>query len=214
VTNAAFALPATKRAMTSHGTGTYAMIEIDGRRLTGANLFADDPLAIVETNLPATRAESIVRRWSETVQAIYEQLQRPPPNTGFRMHDRGQSLYFPAPVDTLYSAIELSEFAVNVALGNSTIDARYADETGHQDQTMTDHLRQEFERESCPALLELEQWTKQHRVPFLWCDDFVSLGFGKYSKTWERSNLPDPKNMDWNQSRSIPFALITGTNGK
>ena len=51
-------------------------------------------------------------------------------------------------------------------------------------------------------------------VPYLWDDDEFSLGYGQFSQTWRRDNLPSVDEVSWETLKAIPTLLITGTNRK
>jgi UDP-N-acetylmuramyl tripeptide synthase len=71
-----------------------------------------------------------------------------------------------------------------------------------------------FDQERNPSLLALQAAAKAHGVPFLWDDDEVSLGYGKTTRSWKPDALPLSEEVDWRSFKSIPLALVTGTNGK
>ncbi|MCZ6503627.1 MAG: Mur ligase family protein [Gammaproteobacteria bacterium] len=198
--NEEYVLPGTK----------MVMIDFEGRRLTGANFFCGEPAALVDVQLPADNLDKVLSRWHDTIEELHTILDRPIPKIGHRLHDKGQSLYFTAPIDALYSAIELSETALLVALGE--IQPEQLTESGHQ--THVERLMELFEDEARPDLLRLQQQAQLHEVPFLWDDDLVSLGYGIHSRSWAQDELPDPEELDWKQHGKIPLAFITGTNGK
>jgi UDP-N-acetylmuramyl tripeptide synthase len=188
-----------------------AMINFEGRRLTGANFFCDEPAAIVDAEIPADKAGEVIHDWQQNVKALHQRLHLSEPIIGSRIHSKGQSLYFTAPIDSLYSAIELNETALLVALGIVKVDDTVDEIDGI---THVQHLEALFIEEANPTLLELQSLAKTHEVPFLWDDDFVSLGLGRHCQTWDIDELPDPGSVDWPSFRQMPIAFITGTNGK
>jgi cyanophycin synthetase len=181
------------------------MPDYESRRLTGASFFCDEPAAIIDADIPLERQEEVIRTWQSTVELLHRNLQRSIPKIGYRTHEKGQSLYFTAPIDALYSAIELGELALQVAL-----DEVSSDSIAEHEKT----LSKLFDEEARPDLLLLQQEALAHDVPFLWDDDFVSLGYGKASRTWGVDELPEIETLDWNAFKKIPLAIITGTNGK
>ena len=190
------------------------MFEFEGRRLTGPNFFGLQPLVIIDAEIPGNQIDNIVKAWSETVKVLHKKLGRAVPETGYRVHDKGQSLYFPAAIDALYSAIDLGEFALEVAAGERHIDDLLVTDSEHDVIPMTEFLANLFREESRPGLIGLQNKAQEEKVPFLWCDDYVSLGFGRYAQTWNRETLPDLHDLDWSTFKRIPLAFITGTNGK
>ncbi|MEH6470890.1 MAG: Mur ligase family protein, partial [Halopseudomonas sp.] len=75
-------------------------------------------------------------------------------------------------------------------------------------------LRQVIIEEANPALLRLIALAKQHKVPWLSDDDDFSLGYGASAQVWPVRALPDPESIDWQHFKTVPLALVTGTNGK
>lgn len=187
------------------------MIEFESRRLTGANFFCDVPAALIDTNIPFDGLDAVLVKWRDAVIGLHKRLGFPVPRIGYRLHDTGQSLFITAPIDVLYSTADLNETALLLALGEIELEDT-VQESGQQ--THFERLAELFHDEMNPALLELQQLANAHLVPFLWDDDFVSLGYGKYSRTWKVDELPEPAGLDWKQFRKIPLAIITGTNGK
>ncbi len=120
----------------------------------------------------------------------------------------GVSLAFTAPLDALYAASELNEWAY--ASCAHLIDGA---EEPDFDQAV-DALRQSADEESNPRLLDVQRLADAHGVTLLWDDDEASLGLGRYSMTWPVRELPDPETIDWAIYRDVPIGLVTGTNGK
>lgn len=190
------------------------MFEFEGRRLTGPNFFGLHPLVVIDAQISGSHIDSIVKVWVDTVKILHQKLDIPEPKVGYRTHEKGQSLYFSAAIDALYSAIDLGEFALEVAAGVRHIDDLLSTDSEHDVITVTNYFSILFEEESRPELIRLQNRAREEKVPFLWCDDFVSLGYGQYSQTWGRDDLPCLDTLDWNAFSNIPLALITGTNGK
>jgi hypothetical protein len=84
-------------------------ILIEGRRLTGANFFCDEPAAILDVEIDPAKFDAFFVKWKKTVEALHLRLERASPKVLFRTHKLGQSLIVTAPIDALYSTIELLE---------------------------------------------------------------------------------------------------------
>ncbi|MFT4799099.1 MAG: cyanophycin synthetase [Candidatus Azotimanducaceae bacterium] len=190
------------------------MIDFDGRRLTGANFFCEGPAVVIDVCLQAVEPKEIALRWIKIVSDLLAQLGRPEPEViGYRIHDLGQSFFFTEEIDGLYSSIDLAEAALKIALNNGA----QSSVKHYQDLILSSSssLRAGFEEESNPKLLALQAQAKQQNVPFLWDDDFVSLGYGLAANIWPVDQTPAIDDIaDWSQYRSIPLAFVTGTNGK
>jgi len=158
----------------------------DSRRLTGANLFWDLPVAIIDVAIEGP-PEPVIRAWESAAMKWLDAVGYPDEKTCYRVFDGGASLLISAPIDVLYSMCELNEVAWASAL---------------------------FDEERNPALLALQKAAHDHGVPFLWDDDEVSLGYGKSTRQWAPDDLPSPDDIDWAAIHSVPVVLVTGTNGK
>ena len=179
----------------------------DSRRLTGANLFWDLPAAIIDASLPGDPG-LFISEWSRHSTRLLEAVGRAGEQLTHRTHASGISLLISAPIDVLYSMCELNEAAFEMALAGPGQETQLAFDAESQ------RLKDLFEEENNPALLELQEAAEIHQVPILWDDDEVSVGYGKTALAWTPDQLPAPSEIDWKAVESIPVALVTGTNGK
>jgi cyanophycin synthetase len=120
----------------------------------------------------------------------------------------GISLGFTAPIDTLYAASEVNEWAL-AACAAEFLQAETPDFAATA-ATLKQSLREEIN----PELIALQSAAANHGVTFLWDDDQASLGLGKHSRAWPVRELPDPAALDWHLFADIPVGIVTGTNGK
>jgi UDP-N-acetylmuramyl tripeptide synthase len=181
---------------------------LDSRRLTGPNLFWDQPGAILDVALDDIPAERLVSAWSKEAGVLMEALGWRSDKTCSRVFDGGVSLVIQAPIDLLYTACELNEIAFKRALANIK-DEQQADL--HDAIAVLTNLAS---KEKKPALLAMQAAAARHHTPFLWDDDEVSVGFGKTSITWPANAVPEPESVDWSTVGSLPLGIVTGTNGK
>lgn len=181
---------------------------LDSRRLTGPNLLLDRPGAILEVALSPEEAETAVATWAAHVRRMLDAVGWTGAEIAFRRFPGGASLAITAPIDGLYSATEINDWAWEAAeaavAGRETPDFRSA----------AARLRDEIAREANPALLALQASAAAHGVAFLSDDRAVSVGLGKGSLTWPTRALPDPAEVEWGKVHDIPVLLVTGTNGK
>lgn len=181
---------------------------LEARRLTGPNLLADLPGAVLDVSCTAAEAERLVPAWQNHVARMladlgWEQCQ-------FRVAQLagGVSLFFTAAIDALYAATAISEWAWAAAEAE-------LEHTAAPDYVSTlAAIQDDIESESNPALLQLQSAAAARQVAFLWDDDHASLGLGRHAETWPARQLPAPGTIDWPRYRDIPVALVTGTNGK
>lgn len=181
---------------------------LDSRRLTGPNLLLDRAGAVLEVSLAPDEAEAAVAAWRENVRRLLEAVGWEGEEIAVRRFPGGASLAISAPIDSLYAATEVNEWAwvaAEAAVTGGTIrDLAEAAES----------LRAMIAAEANPALLALRDAAADHRVSFLWDDDQASMGLGTGSKTWPADALPAPASIDWSSVHDVPVLLVTGTNGK
>jgi cyanophycin synthetase len=120
----------------------------------------------------------------------------------------GVSVAISAPMDALYAATEVNEWAW------STAQAEIACEPPPAFAANTERLTQLIQQERNPKVLALAAEADARKLLFLADDETVSLGVGSGSQSWPRNALPAPEDIDWSRLRNQPIALVTGCNGK
>lgn len=181
---------------------------LDSRRLTGPNLFATAPGAVLDVAIEGIPAEQLIIAWKTRVQALMSAVGWDATRIASRQFNGGASLMIQAPIDVLYSACELNEAALDAAITS------LSDKTPRPEKQTASDLAGLIAAERKPALLQLQTAAAEQQVPFLWDDNEVSLGYGKTARVWPVTELPDPATLDWTQFSSIPLGIVTGTNGK
>ncbi|NQV87336.1 MAG: Mur ligase [Woeseiaceae bacterium] len=119
----------------------------------------------------------------------------------------GVSLAFSAPVDALYAASEINDWAWLASAHQLGEDVELPDF-----EIAANAIRASTAEEANPALLRLLAEAADHGKTLLWDDDEVSVGLGSGSRTWPVRDIPDT--LDWEQFHDVPIGLVTGTNGK
>jgi UDP-N-acetylmuramyl tripeptide synthase len=118
----------------------------------------------------------------------------------------GVSLAFSAPIDALFAATEVNEWAVDAARDPGAAESFDAARA---------RLAAKIAEERTPALLALAAAAADHQVTFLSDTKRVSVGLGTGSRSWPLARLPaNPERVRWNGLHDVPVALVTGTNGK
>ena len=184
------------------------MDRLDSRRLTGPNLLLDRPGAIIEVSLSPEQASAAVAAWASQVRRMLDAVGWKGEEIAARTFAGGASLAITAPIDALYTATEINDWAWDA------VEAELAGRQAPDFQSAAARLRDEIAREANPRLLALRDAAAAHGVAFLSDDRAASVGLGKGSLTWPVRDLPDPEEVDWNKVRDIPVLLVTGTNGK
>ncbi len=192
----------------------------DSRRLTGANVYFDVAGAALET-LGVGVDASVLAAWQANIMRARAALHWSELALAARPHASGASLAFAAPVDQLYCATEVNEWALAAALesqaaGEVAWELLHA--PGHpasNDECSALHtLAALAAAERKPALIALLQAARAHQVSTLADDEVVSIGSGRGSHSWPIESLPTADDVPWASLGDIPIALVTGSNGK
>jgi cyanophycin synthetase len=155
------------------------------------------------------------------------------PGVVARVHARGASLALAAPVDALFVATEVNEWALCAALlaqdpqrwGTlETALAAAALEDAADPAAVIPPVLEEsaaFERfgllagrEARPDVRALLAAVAAHGLPYVLDDDTLTLGAGAGGRDFALTSLPQPADVPWDELHDIPTALVTGSNGK
>jgi UDP-N-acetylmuramyl tripeptide synthase len=182
---------------------------LDSRRLTGPNIVTEGPAAILDLVVgPEDDARAAVAAWERHAERILEAVGWQGTVLRHRIFPGGASLAFLAPIDALYAATEVNEWAWETAerelSGGTPLDFEEA----------AARLRTAIAEELNPAVPALAAVAAERGVTFLWDDERVSVGLGAGSRTWPVAQIPEPSEIPWQAVRDIPVAQVTGTNGK
>ena len=181
---------------------------LEARRLTGPSLLWSRPGSILDVRCSADEAGPVIEKWSTAVRRMLDAVGWSDEALCHWRLSGGVSLAFSGPIDALYAASAINEWAwACIESGESIEDLADFDEKVVEFQTL-------IEAERNPALLTLAAAAFDHGVSFLWDDDDVSVGLGTGSETWPFRGLPDPASLEWSKFHDIPVGVVTGTNGK
>ena len=181
---------------------------IDARRLTGPSLLWNKPGTILDVRCSDEEADQLIPFWDTNIRRMLNAVGWEDESTCSWRLSEGVSLAFSAPVDALYAASEINEWAW--ACCDSEFNGA---DVPDFDETVK-RMRTVIAEEENPGLLKLEVAAEAHGVTFLSDDDEASVGQGTGSLTWPVRKLPEPDELDWDSLHDIPAGLITGTNGK
>ena len=202
----------------------------DSRRLPGPNVLSARPGALVELVFspeecaagptPATVRGAWRRElrgmlealgWQDEVECTGEVMAMPDEASGAR----GLRLAFSAPLDALYAATEVNEWALSAALGSlgAAVDGLSCPK-GESFSAAVGRLRGVISAEARPELLALREAAHARGLIFLSDDDQASVGAGCGARTFPVTELPDVASFDFDQCHDIPHVTVTGTNGK
>lgn len=174
----------------------------DSRRLTGPNLLLDGPGAALEASLAAGREDALVASWRKHARAMLAAVGWDEAPLAVRRFEGGASFAVGAPLDGLYAATLVAEWACDAAAGIAPELAETAAA-----------IRAEIEADRDPQLMTLAAAAAEHGVACIEGDRRVSIGLGSGSHSW-RGQLPAPAEVDWSEVHDVPVVLVTGTNGK
>jgi len=181
---------------------------LDARRLTGPNLLFDRPGSILDVACRDDEADGLVRAWRRHVERMLAEIGWDGAVFASAQLRGGVSMAFSAPLDALYSASAVNEWAW------AACDHEFNAAAEPDFASAAAELRSSLAAEANPPLRQLQAHAHERGVTLLWDDDEVSLGLGRYSATWPVRGTPDPATLDWSRFRDIPVGLVTGTNGK
>ena len=191
----------------------------DSRRLLGANPYFRSVGAALETaGIPADAA--LLDAWRVRIARVRAALGWPDGPALALAHASGATLAFSAPLDQLFAATDVNEWAWLASAAAAGAGAGFArfHAPGYAaawDETLAlATLRALAAGEATPGLTALERDAQAHRVALLIDDDALTLGEGCGARTWPLDALPDPDDIDWSALHDVPLALVTGTNGK
>ncbi len=180
---------------------------LDSRRLTGPNIVWDRPGAVLDVSFGDADPDRLIEIWHTQVRRMLEAVGWGSEQTAVRRFSTGASLAISAPLDALYAATDINDWAWD-AVGRVL-----SDEAVPLEPDATE-LRAAIEAESNPRLLALLATAQSHALPAICDDEALTLGLGAGGRTWGTKNLPNPLEVDWPTLHGVPVGLVTGTNGK
>ncbi|MBK6728184.1 MAG: Mur ligase [Xanthomonadales bacterium] len=185
----------------------------DSRRLTGPNLYFAASGAVLDTvGVMPTPAQ--IEHWRDRVQQARAWLGWPQGDAIVaRPHRRGAMLAIAAPLDQLFTATEVNEWAWQQACGRCEMHAP-AHPAVDDEASARATLSRSSIAELRPALLALIAAATAHGLPLLWDDEELSIGAGATSARWPMTSLPEVAAVPWTSLARVPVALVSGSNGK
>ena len=173
------------------------------------------------------RDPAVLEAWRRRVLGACEELRWPAAAACAVPHDSGASLALAAPVDQLFTATEVNEWALAASMAErepaakpALVAALAAEQPEEAEPPMLEtagallRLRRRAAREANPRLRALIEAARSRSLPHLLDDEALTLGAGAGGHSWPLTELPEPAAVDWTRLRAIPTALVTGTNGK
>ena len=150
-----------------------------------------------------------------------------------RPHASGVSLALAAPVDQLFTATEVNEWALcaTVAAGDAQLGARFeaallaeilvdAPDPGQviapvlEERAALARFVALAAREGQPRVMALIGAAGERGLPYVLDEAALTLGAGQGSRDFPLATLPAPAALPWSDLHDIPTAIVTGSNGK
>ncbi|HEX9208482.1 MAG TPA: Mur ligase family protein [Steroidobacteraceae bacterium] len=210
----------------------------DSRRLLGGNLFFAGTGAVLET-VGIDADDALLDGWRARVERARRHLgwDRASPGRGpsivTRRHATGASLALQAPVDQLFTATELNEWALCAALHErdparwahvmqALLEDYLADASDPADvippvleeQAALARLAARAARERRTDIVALIEAATARGLCHLLDEAALTLGSGVRGRSWPLQALPTVAAVPWDELRSVPTAAVTGSNGK
>ncbi len=208
----------------------------DSRRLLGANLFFAGTGAVLDIGLALAVDPALVGAWRERVERAGTHLAWTSRETAVRRHAAGASLALRAPVDQLYLATEINEWALCASLIDgdagrweflgSALAAAALDAAKNaanpaaaippviDESAALERFAQLAALEGNPALCALLDAADSRHLSHLLDDEELTLGSGAGARSYPMGSLPSIAAVRWDGLRDVPTALVTGSNGK
>ncbi len=167
---------------------------------------------MLEVALPDTD-EGLVGLWERQLRRMLDALAWHDAAIKSRRFPGGATLFVSAPLDALYTATEINEWAWQAALAVAG---------GAAEPPLDDDARRlagNLARERNPSLVQLYEAARERGVTFTVDHKGVSVGSGAGAQTWlalkgRDVKAPAPTAVGWRRVHDVPIALVTGSNGK
>jgi cyanophycin synthetase len=201
----------------------------------GANLFFASTGAVLEV-IGVPIDEALIDGWRKRIAKAAVHLGWPAGAIVARRHAGGASLAISAPLDQLFLATEVNEWALCATLIRRDpsrfhtleealiAEAREAAETSPSPAADIAPVLEEsrafarFSRvaamEARPALRSLLAAATTRHLPHVLDESDLTLGSGAGGEDFPLAALPDAATVNWAVLHDIPTAIVTGSNGK
>ena len=181
---------------------------LDARRLTGPNVLWPKSGAILDIACAPGEALPVAEFCESQIRKMLQAVGWDREETTHLCLRGGVSIAFSAPIDALYAASAIGEWAW------ACCDAEFRDGESPDFATSVAEIQAAIEAESNPLLISLDAAARREACAFLWDDDEVSVGHGDDADIWPFRQLPNPESLDWSRYKNVPVGIVTGTNGK
>jgi len=203
----------------------------------GANLFFAGTGATLEFN--GDGDEALLGAWRVRVQRARAHLGWEETGIVARRHAGGVLLSIAAPIDQLFLATEVNEWALCAALqerdpalgagleagllaaalentpgGAAAADPAAIDAPVLEEAAAFARFARLAAREARPALRALLGEAEARDLPYLLDEKLLTLGAGSGGRSFALEDLPASNAVPWAELHDVPTAIVTGSNGK
>ena len=180
--------------------------------------------------------DALLDAWRLRVTRTSVRLGWPTPQTAVRRHAAGVSVALSAPLDHLYVATEVTEWALCATLAERQPARRHELEAALLAQTLEAAAEGTPEEsiivpvldeaaalarfellsrsEANPRLRALLEAATSRGLPHAVDESVLTLGAGSGGRQFTMAHLPSTAEVRWEELHDIPTALVTGSNGK
>ncbi len=192
----------------------------DSRRLTGPNLFFRTTGAILEARGVEAKNPEAHGHWRQLARVMCAALGWRDVELISHVHSAITSLVISAPLDQLFTATEVNEWAWLSTVAKFNPELNIFNATADRPNDVGDiatamaRLSKQSAEEHNPPLMDLAAAAAKHQRTLLVDEEMVSIGGGVGSVSYPLDALPPADQIDWARVREIPTGLVTGSNGK
>jgi len=145
----------------TRNAGADGIERLDSRRLPGPHLVFDAEGAVIDARVPAAVAPALIAAWEQHLRSALQALEWPLGAIVAQTNPVGVSLAFAAPIDQLFAATEVNEWAFDSAV------ASLRGETYPALSAVLPAIRAAILDEASPALAALSRAADEQELCFL-----------------------------------------------
>ena len=184
-------------------------------------------------DVPAGVDDALYRAWRARIETVGHRLGWKNCTVVLRRHASGASLAITAPIDQLFLATEVNEWALCAALAEyeparvpalenaliaaaleSAADAAAVDLPVLDETAAMARFQRLASLEARPDLRALLDAADAHGVSHVLDESELTLGAGTGARNFVITALPRVEEIDWRALHDVPTAIVTGSNGK
>lgn len=182
----------------------------DSRRVPGPNLHWERPSAVLDVSLAEHERERFHEVYPRQLARMCAALELEQAELEVRRFQGGASLATSAPIDSLYTATEVNEWAFRAT--REILAGAPEPPLEPAREELAAALRRERGQRRRQRGLARE--AARRGVAFVPDDRVTSIGMGAGSRSFPTNAIPSLASIDWQRVHDVPCVMVTGTNGK